>query len=186
MNHKHVVGRSLLLEFDPASNYEEAVRDFALEASANTESVIIFTSKGSTLHTLLGKQENVTFLLLTNLAASKADVGAGEVLIPANNTSLILDALNKTVKGHREGNFNLVFDNLTSLVLAVGFEKTYSFVRYALEILSSVDSTSVFLLNPSAHDQKVASSLRSLFSNQVTFEKGGMEIIKLPEQLMRV
>ncbi len=186
VNHKHVVGRSLLLEFDPASNYEEAVRDFALEASANTESVIIFTSKGSTLHTLLGKQENVTFLLLTNLAASKADVGAGEVLIPANNTSLILDALNKTVKGHREGNFNLVFDNLTSLVLAVGFEKTYSFVRYALEILSSVDSTSVFLLNPSAHDQKVASSLRSLFSNQVTFEKGGMEIIKLPEQLMRV
>ncbi len=185
VNHKHVVGRNLLLEFDPASNYEEAIHDFALEASANTESVIIFTSKGSTLHTLLSKQENVKFLLLTSLAASKADVRAAEVLIPANNTSLILDALNKTVKGHREGNFNLVFDNLTSLILQVGFEKTYSFVRYALEILSSVDATSIFLFNPSAHDQKVASSLRSLFSNQVIFEKGGMEIIKLPEQLTR-
>ncbi|MGB9134232.1 MAG: MEDS domain-containing protein [Candidatus Bathyarchaeia archaeon] len=187
VNHGYVVGRSLLLEFDPASNYEEAVQDFVLEASANAESVIVFTSKGGTLHTLLSRQENVKFLLLTNLASGPKNGRHSEgVMVPANNTSLLLDALNRAVKSHPDGNFNLVFDNLTSLILQVGFEKTYNFVRYALEILSSINATSIFLFNPSAHDQKIASSLKSLFSSQIAFEKGGLEIIKLPEELMKV
>lgn len=71
------------------------------------------------------------------------------------------------------------------IILQVGFEKTYNFVRYALEILSSVNATAIFLFNPSAHDEKIASSFRSLFSNQVAFEKEGLEIVKLPEVLMR-
>ncbi len=187
VNHGYVVGRSLLLEFDPASNYEEAVQDFVLEASANAESVIVFTSKGGTLHTLLSRQENVKFLLLTNLASGPKNGRHSEgVLVPANNTSLLLDALNRAVKSHPDGNFNLVFDNLTSLILQVGFEKTYNFVRYALEILSSINVTSIFLFNPSAHDPKIASSLKSLFSSQIAFEKGGLEIIKLPEEPMNV
>ncbi len=188
VNHKRVVGRSILLEFDPVSNYEEAIHDFVLEASANAEVVIAFTSKGGTLHTLLGKQGNVKLLLLTSfVSASKSEQrNDDEISIPANNTSLILDALNKTVKNRLEGNFNLVFDNLTNLILQVGFEKTYNFVRYALEMLNSTNATAVFLFNPSAHDQKIASSLRSLFSNQMTFERGTLEIIKLPEESIRV
>lgn len=186
VDHKQVVGRNLLLEFDPASNYEEAIRDFVLEASANAETVIIFTSKSSVIHTSLSKQGNVKFLLLTQLvSAPKTEEYTEEILIPANNTSLLLDALNKTVNSHPDGNFNFVFDNLTNLILQVGFEKTYGFTRYALEILSSINATAIFLFNPGAHDQKISSSLRSLFSNQVTFEKGGLEIIKLPETLVK-
>lgn len=186
VNHRHVLGRNLLLEFDPAADYEEAIRDFVLEASANAETVIIFTSRGSVIYKILSKQENVKFLLLTQLVSvPKTDKYTGEILIPANSTSLLLDALNKTVKNHPDGNFNLVFDNLTSLILQVGFEKTYNFVRYTLEMLSSINATAIFLLNPNAHDKKIVSSLRSLFSNQVTFEKGGLEIIKLPETLMK-
>ncbi|MDH5634351.1 MAG: MEDS domain-containing protein [Candidatus Bathyarchaeota archaeon] len=186
VNHGYVIGRNLLLEFDPASNYEEAVQDFVLEASANAESVIIFTNRGGTLHTLLNRQENVKFLLLTSfVSVPKNHRHLEEVLVPANNVSLLLDALNKAVKNHPDGNFNFVFDSLTNLILQVGFDKSYNFVRYALEILSSISATSIFLFTPSAHDQKIASSLRSLFSNQIAFEKGGLEIIKLPEELMK-
>ncbi|MCW3984789.1 MAG: MEDS domain-containing protein [Candidatus Bathyarchaeota archaeon] len=186
INHKRVMGRNLLLEFDPAANYEEAIRDFVLEASANAETVIVITGKGSVVHTVLSGQENVKLLLLTQLASTpKTDRYADEILIPANNTSLLLDALNKTLKSHPDGNFNFVFDNLTSLILQVGFKKACNFVRYALEMLSSINATAIFLFNPSAHDEKIASSLRSFFSNQVIFEKGGLEIIKLPEALMK-
>jgi hypothetical protein len=186
VNHGYMVGRNLLLEFDPASNYEEAIQDFVLEASANAESVIIFTNRGGTLHTLLNRQENVKFLLLTSFTSvSKNDRHSEEVLVPANNISLLLDALSKAVKNHPDGNLNFVFDNLTNLILQAGFDKSYNFVRYALEILSSINATSIFLFTPSAHDQKIASSLRSLFSNQITFEKEGLEIIKLPEELMK-
>ena len=187
VNHRYMAGRNLLLELDPASNYEEAIQDFVLEASANAESVIMCTSKGGTLHTLLNQRENVRFLLLTNLtSASRNDKTAGEVLLPANNTSLLLDTLSKTVKSHPDGNFNFVFDNLTSLILQVGFDKAYNFARYALEILSAIKATSIFLLTPSAHDEKIVSSLRSLFSNQINFEKAGLEVIKLPEELARI
>ena len=186
VNHKQVIGRNILLEFDPVSNYEESIQDFVLEASANAETVLIFTTKGSVIHSALSEQESVRFLLLTNLVSTpKADKHPEDIFIPANNTSLLLDALNKTVQSNPNGNFNIVFDNLTNLILQVGFEKTYNFVRYALEMLSSVNATAIFLFNPSAHDEKIASSFRSLFSNQVAFEKEGLEIVKLPEVLMR-
>jgi hypothetical protein len=184
--HKHVVGRSMLVEFDPALNYEQAMQNFVLEASANAETVVIFTNKGSVIHTSLKKQASVNFLLLTQLESTlKTDKHTGEILIPANNTSLLLDALSKTIKNHSEGNFNLVFDSLTSLILQVGFEKAYNFVRYALEMVSSIDGTAVFLFSPSAHDERVASSLRSLFCNQMVYGKEGLEIVKLPEVLMK-
>ncbi len=186
VNHKDVTGRNLLFEFDPASNYEQAIRDFVLEASANAEMVIIFTYKGSTIYTLLKGHANVSFLLMTQLASTpKTDKNSEETLVPSNNTSILLDTLNKTVKGHAEGNINFIFDNLTSLILQVGFEKTYNFARYASEMLNSVQATAIFLLSPSAHDHKVASALRSLFSNQVNFEKGELEIVKLPEVLIK-
>ena len=186
VNHNIVAGRNLLLEFDPVSNYEQAVRDFVLEASANAETVIIFTNKGSVIHTLAKKNANVSFLLMTQLASTpRTDKRTDEILIPAHNTSILLDTLNKTVKSQTEGSINFVFDNLTSLILQVGFEKTYNFARYALEMLRTRNATTIFLFSPSAHDQKVASGLRSLFSNQVSFEKGELEIVKLPEALMK-
>ncbi len=184
VNHKHMVGRNLLLEFDPAADYEDVIRDFVMEASANAESAIIFTGRGSTLHTLLNDQENVKFVLLTSFTP-KPEEHPESLLVPANNTSLLLDALSKAVKSHRNGSSNFVFDSLTSLILQVGFDKAYNFARYALEILSSANVTSIFLFNPSAHDQKIASSLRSLFSNQMSFEKEGIEIVKLTEELMK-
>jgi hypothetical protein len=186
VSREEVVGKILLLEFDPVSNYEGAIRDFVFEASANAEAVVIFTSRGSAIHSLLNKQENVKFLLLANLTqTSETDKHGEEIIIPANNPSLLLDALSKTVKSNLEGNFNLVFDNLTTLILQIGFERTFSLVRYAQEILGTLEATAIFLFNPSAHDQKIISSLRSLFSSQMSFEKDGLEITKLPETLMK-
>lgn len=39
----------------------------------------------------------------------------------------------------------------------------------------------MFLLNQTAHDSKVTSSLRSLFSNQTFFGKDGIKTVKLPK-----
>ncbi len=101
--------------------------------------------------------------------------------MPATNTPLLLDALEKMLKTSPNGKPNIVFDNLSSLVLLVGFEKTYNFVRYALDMLASNKSTALFLFSPDIHDQKVASSLRSLFINHVSYRKGTLQIAKLPQ-----
>jgi hypothetical protein len=101
------------------------------------------------------------------------------MLLPSNDTSLMLDVFDKTLKAHLQSVVNVVFDNLSDLVLSVGFEKTYRFMRYAVEMLASQSNTVLFLLNQNAHDPKVASSLRGLFSDQISFGKEGIQSIKL-------
>jgi len=182
LTHQELVGRNLFLEVDPASSYEELIKDFALEAAANIEPIAAFTTKGSAVHSILSQRENVRFFLLTQLVSTpQTNSIRDEILLPANNTSLLLDALDKTLKAYSYSNKNIIFDNLSTLVLSVGFEKAYNFVRYALDLLASKKTTALFLFSPSAHDAKVASGLRSLFNDQLVYDKNGLEIVKLYE-----
>lgn len=182
LSHRQIAGRKILFEFDPASDYEKAIQSFATEALANAEPIEIFTCKGSAIHSALSNRKDIRFLLLTQrVSTPQVDTSTNEILLPANNTSLLLDALDKTLEAFPYGNLNVVFDSLSSLVLLIGFEKTYGFMRYAAEMLASPRVTALFLLNPTAHDQKVVSSLRDLFSNQVAYGKDGVQVVRLPE-----
>jgi hypothetical protein len=80
---------------------------------------------------------------------------------------------------HLNGRVPTGIDSLSDLVLSVGFEKTYRFMRYAVEILASQRNTVLFLLNQNAHDPKVTSSLRGLFSDQIFFRKEEIQTVKL-------
>jgi purine-nucleoside phosphorylase len=96
----------------------------------------------------------------------------------------MLGILDKTLKAYPHSIVNVVFDNLSDLVLSIGFDKTYRFVKYALEILTSPKTTVLFLLNQSAHDPQITSNLRGLFSNQIFFGKEGMQTVKLSKTEM--
>jgi hypothetical protein len=63
----------------------------------------------------------------------------------------------------------------------MGQEKSFIFLRHALDMLSSEKITGLFLLNTSAHDQKTVSVLRSLFHNQLAYRKEGLQAVKLPK-----
>jgi hypothetical protein len=179
LTHQQMVGRRILLEFDPASNYEKAIRDFATEALAHLEPTVIFTRRGSAIHSSLREQKAVKFFCLTQQVSAPKEFSENEMLLPSNDTSLMLDVFDKTLKAHPQGVVNVVFDSLSDLVLSVGFEKTYRFMRYAVELLASPRNTVLFLLNQNAHDPKVASGLRGLFSDQISFGKEGIQTIKL-------
>jgi len=186
LTHQQMAGKNILFEFDPASDYERIIQNFVTEALANAEPVAVFTRRGSTIHSALSKREAVRFLILTQrVSAPQVDTSTNEILLPANNSPLLLDALNKTLETCPQGNLSVVFDSLSDLVLFNGFEKTYGFVRYALEMLSSEKATSLFLFDPKAHDVKVSSGLRSLFNSQVTFGKEGLRIVRLSESMLK-
>lgn len=179
LNHQQMIGRKILLEFDPASNYEKAVQDFAAEALANAEPTIVFTNMGSTIHSSMKEQKAVKFFCLTQQVSVPKGFSENEMLLPSRNTSLMLDVFDKTLKAHPEGNINMVFDSLSDLVLTIGFEDTYRFIRSAIEVLASPKNTFVFLLNETAHDSNVISGLRGLFSDQISFRKKGLQTVKL-------
>ncbi len=173
------------MEFDPASNYEKAIHDFASEALANLEPVVIFSRRGSTIHSSLRNQKAVKFFCLTQQVSVPKEFSENEMLLPSNDISLMLDVFDKTLKAHREGIVNVVFDSLSDLILSVGFEKTYRFVRYAVEMLASPKTTVLFLLNQNAHDSKVTSSMRGLFSDQMSIGKEGIQTVKLSKVEVR-
>ncbi len=185
LNHQQMADRRILLEFDPASNYEKAIHDFASEALANLEPVVIFSRRGSTIHSSLRNQKAVKFFCLTQQVSVPKEFSENEILLPSNDISLMLDVFDKTLKAHREGIVNVVFDSLSDLILSVGFEKTYRFVRYAVEMLASPKTTVLFLLNQNAHDSKVTSSMRGLFSDQMSIGKEGIQTVKLSKVEVR-
>ena len=182
LTHRQIAGREILFDFDPSSNYEKIIRDFVTEALANAEQVTLFTHRGSAVYSVLDNKESLKVILLSQrISAPQVEAQMNEILLPANNTALLLDALDKTLKTLLHGNLNIIFDNLSSLILSVGLQKTYQFVRYTLDMLASTNSTALFLFNPNAHDQKVTSSIRALFSNHISYGKDGLQVIKLSE-----
>jgi len=182
MNRLQIIGEKILFEFDPASNYEKVVEAFVTEALANAEQVALFTHKGSVVYSALGNKEAIKVILLTqSISVPQVNAQMNQILLPANNTALLLDALNKMLETLSRGNLNVIFDNLSSLILSIGLQKTYRFMRYALDMLTSTNSTALFLFNPDAHDQRVTSSLKSLFSNHISCGKDGLQVVKLSE-----
>jgi len=178
LRHKELIGKKILLEFDPASNYELAVRSFLLEGLINWESVVVFAPRGSAVYSRFVKRRMRFFHLTEQVSAPTAGPSEREILLPENNTSLLLEALDRAVKAPH-GNVSILFDSLSDLVLTVGLERAYRFTRYALELLTSERVTALFLLNPKAHDPKVVTNLRGLFGSQITYGERGLQITKL-------
>lgn len=154
--HAKLVGKKLLVEFDPSTPYERFVRDFALESVMHNEEVIVLTKKGSSIRQALEGEKGVEFIDL-----------APDVM------------LSSILEKHSKESLSMIFDNLTDLALSANAQAAYKFARNAIEMLSPLRVTALFLLNPAAHDPKDTYSLRGLFSDQVTFGKQGVVDAKI-------
>ena len=177
--HKQLVGRKFLLEFAPVSDYEKVVDCLAKESMANVEPFFVFTSSINPLHAHLAEQPAVKFFLTSVSTSIPTSVGGNKVFLPAKNPPLILDAVSKILETYADTNVCFVFDILSDLLTSIGQEKTFIFLSHALDLLSSEKITSLFLLNATAHEPQVVSQLRTLFGNQLTYDKNGLKSVKL-------
>jgi len=179
MPHKKLIGRKILLEFDPYSDEAKVIDSLTKETIANVEPIFIFTSKTSLMYSLIRKHQAVKFFLLSPSISIPKSTSENAILLPAKNTALILDSLSKVLEQYAHTNIVLVFDKLSELINLVGFDKTYKFLLYVLEMLPTTKATALFILNTSAHDPKVVSRMRGLFHNQLTYEKDELKVIKI-------
>ena len=178
ISHEELVGRKLLLEFDPASDYESVVEDFAKEALAHLEPVYIFTRRASSLRESLAQQRSIRFALMSSSDATSKSISENEIVLPADNTPLILDMVRRIGAQHADEYVFLVFDNLSELIMHIGFDKTYKFLLCLIEMLSLEKTTALFLLNKTAHETNVTSQIRGLFHNLLAYENYEFEIVK--------
>ncbi len=179
LSHRELLGRQLLMEFNPTLDFEMAVADFANESIANVEPIYVFTSATGTLRKSLGKYPAVKFILtLVSKSAVKKE-SEKEAYIPMDNIDLILDSLDNVIKAHPEASVSIVFDILSDLLSSHNPERTFNFINQALQLLSSKRTTALFLFNTNAHDPKIVSRLRNMFYNQLAHSKEGVKPVKL-------
>jgi hypothetical protein len=178
LSHEELLGRKILLEFDPASDYERVVEDAAKEALAHLEPVYVFTRHASGIYESLGRQRSVRIVLMSASASTSVPVSENQIVLPADNTPLVLDSLREILSRHGDQNTFLIFDNVSELVMSVGFEKAYKFLLCAVEMVSSKPATVLFLINSSAHESQEVSRLRGLFHNILVYERNLLEVVK--------
>jgi DcmR-like sensory protein len=177
LSHDEIAGQKILLEYDPLSGYERILRSLATEAASNFERVILFTRKDSPIHSAMENEPGLKMFVLTSRVSYPKVESENVVLIPAFDSSLILDSMNKTIEAYSSTPFTIIFDNISHQIFTLGTERAHSFVRQALELMVSDRITGVFLLNHPAHDQKTVSMFEELFDLELISRPGA----RIPE-----
>lgn len=160
IDHNKLLGRKILFEFDPRTDYERFVRNFALECAFLGEAVTVITQKGSSVQQAFDGDQGIRFI----------DLERAPELLPI-------------LKKNFEGPISIIIDSLTDLALNDSSAESpdgimYKFVQSAFESLNEMRITVLFLLNPSAHDPKDIAGVRGLFNNQLTYDKGGLTVAR--------
>jgi MEDS: MEthanogen/methylotroph, DcmR Sensory domain len=179
LTHAEIAGRKLLFEFDPQADYEPIFKSLLAEIASNFERTVAITRKESPVYTLVQNQPAAKIFVLTSRVSYPKMEGENLILLPTYDTSLLLDALNKTIEAYAGSAFTIMFDNISHYVLTLGPERTYSLVRQALELMVSNTITAVFSINYKAHDQRVMSTFENMFDLELVSRPGsGPEIMK--------
>ena len=83
LDHERLLGRRILLEFDPVSDYEKVVDRLAKEIMANVEPFFVFTSNTSPIYKYLAKQSTIKFFLTSISTSIPKSTAENKVLLPA-------------------------------------------------------------------------------------------------------
>lgn len=172
-------GKAILLEVDPTSKYEEAVRDFAIEHASKGSPVFVFTSRGTPVYNALLNADGVRFYIMTeSVSYPKPARQTYEVLVPHSDQAVLLDLLDKTKESLPQGSIAFVFDSISDFILYSGFESCYKFLKQANEILGDSRTSSLFLITRGAHDERIVAQVKSLFSVHMVYDRQGIRITK--------
>jgi hypothetical protein len=180
LNSKHqALSKSrILLEYDPTSNYEDAVQKFAREFQANVEPIAIFTSMGSPTFRQFRGQHNLRLFTFSTKTSTPSKVSEEHVLLPERDTSLLLDAVDKLLQANHGRLVGMVFDVFTDLILFQGFEKGYGVLSSVVEMSESESASTLVLINFTALDERSLNGIRGLFRSQAKYDLGGFRMVR--------
>ena len=178
LRHPDILGRRMLLEYDPTSDYESAVREFVREFQANVESVAIFTNAGSPLYREFSDQRSIRLFTLSTKTSTPSRLSNEQVLLPERDTSLFLDAFDKLLQADAGKPIGIVFEVFTYLILSLGFEKAYGVISSIVEMAESEQATILVLVNYAALEDRALNGLRGLFQSQLRIDSMGLRSVR--------
>ncbi len=181
LEHAELLGKRVLLEYDPSSNFEEVVLKFAVEFQANVEPVSVFTSPGSPLYRKAKEQRNIRLFTSSTQTSTPVKVSDEEVLIPDRDISLLLDAVDKFLVAHHGRSVGIAMDLITDLIISQGFDKTYGVLSAISEMTEVEKATLLLLVNYVALDERALNGLRGLFRFHLRYDAEGLKKVRVPD-----
>ncbi len=152
--------RVALVEADPAADWRGAVLEMVEETPGSRP--VVFTRVGGRLDGLEVPSGEPAFVYLAEVRTPERLPG-DRFVIPMEE-SFALNILRAIKRG--SGPVFLIFDNVTDLIIMMGEEEAYSFVRGLLSALGPGDEAA-FLVVPGAHPRRLLEGLGSLFQCRV-------------------
>ena len=171
---------AFLLEAEPSVAFEHVVRDFAVEQISNRVPVFLFSAKGYPVYNALAAVEDMRFYTFTsNLSFPKPTDNPLQILVPSNDEAILLDVLQKTITAYQGSKIAIVYNSLSDAILSWGMETSYKFLKSAIEMLTTPNVATLFLMAAGTHDERTTNLVRSLFSKLLYFGEGGFKVVKL-------
>ncbi|HVB95433.1 MAG TPA: winged helix-turn-helix domain-containing protein [Nitrososphaerales archaeon] len=173
-------GKSLLLEVDPAVSYEVIVKEFARAFKSSKSAVFAFTWMGGPIYGVLSSIEGVQIFSMTSQATYPRQTGQGaEVLVPHDDPAVLLDLTANAFQANGNRKALMVFDSISDLIVSLGFEKAYAFLKSQKEILAKEpDATALFVAKRNAQDERVMSLIRGLFADHLSYGASGLAVTR--------
>jgi hypothetical protein len=124
----------------------------SLSTSEKKTNLVLITKRTSNLYSL-GRNSGATIYILSSSSQDPISTSEdGLLVISINQTSLILEAIKRTLR--ENPNSVIVLDNITELIHKLGFAKVFSLVQSISDEVSPYpDSRIIILINENAHPQ---------------------------------
>ncbi|MGH9917669.1 MAG: hypothetical protein ACRD6W_02170, partial [Nitrososphaerales archaeon] len=173
-------GRSILLEVDPAISYEVIVKEFAEKFKAAKSAVFAFTWKGGPIYSALSSLEGVQVFSMTSQVTYPRPTGRkDEISVPQDDTSVLLDLIAKTLQELASRKPLMILDSISDLVVSLGFEKAYGFLKAQKEILErETNATALFVAKRHGQDDRAISLVRGLYNVHLAYDQNGLTLTR--------
>ena len=173
-------GKALLLVVDPSMSYESIVKEFARAFEAQGSAVAAFTWKGGPIYSALSSMEGVKIFSMSSQTSYPKPTGRkNETAVPQDDTAVLLDVTSKILEQEGSRGSLVIFDSISDMVLSLGFEKSYGFLKAEKEVLSrDPETTALFIAKKGAQDEKVMSLVKGLYALHLSFDSSGLVVTR--------
>ncbi|HVC26546.1 MAG TPA: hypothetical protein VND40_00140 [Nitrososphaerales archaeon] len=172
-------GELSLVEVETSDRYEEKMNSLVKDFLAERRGVFVISAKGSRLNAFFSAVPGVRLYTMSESTGyiAPSSTRTDEVNLPLYDSGVLLEVLDRTLASVGEPTA-IIFDSVSDMMIYVGFQPCYKFLRAAAEIISGKKAIALFVLFTGAHDEMNVRAIRSIFPAQVRVGPEGFEVVR--------
>lgn len=148
--------------------------------ASSSNSVFAFTYRGSPIYKRLILVPTVKMLsMTTSVSYVTSTERENESLVPQFDQAILLDALSKSLAS--AGGVTGFFDSVSDLLVLTQTEKTYAFLKLAIELISTSKGSRFFVMKSGTTDDRTENLICGLFPFHFALTEEGIVARKVTE-----